>query len=566
MVRVPRRDVRKTSADSVNLSENIHSQASETVNFCEAPLGELLGLGCVKVEEVEACFERIAEFEQIRTSSRLLSLLRYLFEKALAGRGASVTQYTIAAECFKMANAYDADQNSLVRVHASRLRRALRDYYEGVGAGDSLEVRLPTGSYQLELARREDAALAGRALSGIPVLGLLEFKDLGLDDYWRHLPVVLAEELGVLMQRQGQLKFLGPFSRRLLELEGLDPVQLGSRHAVDFILDGSVERTEKSLILRTRLLEGATGMQIWAGREELDLERPDMAGFEEILMRRLSASLGEDGGIISRYLSSLARVKPENSLTVYEAVLLGRMYLSDFDYRALPRVVETLRRVVRQAPHEPAPHATLAVLLAMLGMEPKWPGDPPLDEIREHARQAMMLNPEDFWSVLAQASAAAVDQDMNELVRIGRSLDDGEFEVSAMLLGGVGVLMCCKKADVACGAGMIQRAIAANPHYLKIFHTGLAMVAFEARDFELARRELDDFQCRWGLTDPLIRGAMAALEGDVETARGEWARVLVAFPNFVEDGVRSLGYLWHGDYISMIVESYRSVGICVDAS
>jgi TolB-like protein len=515
-------------------------------------------------EFVRACLERIFEFQPVRSSTRLSSLLRYLADECLAGRGGELTQYTIAAEAFQISNVYDADQNSLVRVHASRLRRVLKAYYAGPGASDVLRVRLPAGSYVLEFGA--GVALGEGQGKHVPVVGLLEFKGLGLDDYWRHLPLVLAEELSGVMQRQGHLRFLGPFSRRLLEAEGLDPVKLGSRHAVDFILDGSVERTEKALILRTRLLEGATGMQIWAGREELDLARPDLAGFEGVLMRRLSASLGEDGGIISRHLSSLARVKPDDMLTVYEAVLLGRMYLSDYDHRALPRVLSALRRAVRQAPDESAPHATLAVLLSMLGMEPNWPGDPPHEEIREHTRLAMRLNPEDMWSILAQACLATLDHEWRELARIGRSLADGGFEAPAMLLGGVGVLLCCQKTELALGEQLIRQAISANPHHMKIFHIGLVFKHLDARNFDGVRSELDAFQCRWGLSDPLIRGAVAALEGDAETARGEWARVLEAFPSFLQDGVRSLGYLWHQDFVCLIREAYQTAGVSIHGS
>jgi TolB-like protein len=490
-------------------------------------------------------------------------LVRYLFEKELAGQGAEMSQYQIAAECFGISDNYDADQNSLVRVHVSRLRRVLRDYYEGPGADDEVQVRLPAGSYQFQFEKKIQLLRFEPAVRPEPVVGLLEFRGLGLDDYWRHLPMALVEELSLVMPRQGRVKILGPFLRRLLEAEGLDPVQLGYKHAVDFILDGSVERTETTLVVRTRLLDGPSGMQIWAGREELDLERPDVAGFEEILMRRLSASLGEDGGIITRHLSSLARVKPENMLTVYEAVLLGRMYLADYDHEALPRVLKTLRRAVQQVPQEPAPHATLAVLLAMLGMEPQWLGDPPVDEIHEHAKLAMTLSPADGWSVLAQACAAALHQDRKELERIGRSLGSEGFDSPAMLLGGVGTLMCCQKAGAGLGVELIRQAIAANPHYMKIFHIGLALVSFEAGDFEAVRRELDAFQFRWGLSDPLLRGAIAGLEGDFETAGSEWQRVLESFPDFVTDGERSLGYLWHADYIALIGEGYQRAGISI---
>ncbi len=503
---------------------------------------------------------RVTAFERIASSARKLDLLNYLFGEALAGRGAAVTQARIAMECYQLEANYWGESDSLIRVHASQLRRALKAYYDGPGADDEVRLQLTSGSYHLGFVAQAVALAAGQR----PVVGILEFKDLGLEGYWRHLPAVLVEELCGVIHRQDRLRYVGPFSRRLLEAEGLDPVQLGTRYPVDFVLDGSVERTATALVLRTRLLDGDTGALIGSGREELDPDQPDMAEFQQQLLRRLAAAIGEDCGVVGQHLSSSARVKPGNALSVYEAVLLGRMYLTDFDYESLPRVLETLRRAAIQLPQESAPSATLAVILASLGHEPRWPGDPPLAEIRDHVERAMRLAPHDPWSIMASAFSATVHQQRDELARIACAVERDGDHWPSMLLGGVGLLLCYQNMDLERGRRLIAKAYASNPHYPTVLHLALALASFGAGDFVAARCELDALQYRWGLSEPLLRGAMAAAEGDFETARREWRDVIAGYPDFARDGARSFGFMWHSDYLAQIAAAMERAGIRIE--
>lgn len=492
---------------------------------------------------------RILASAEFCASRRLRELLEYLFEEVLAGRAGEISQYSIAFECLKMRADFNTEQNSLVRSHTRRLRRALEAYHARAGAGDEVAIRLPTPGYALVFEQRLPEPVAGKPLrQEWPVLALVEFKGLGLEGAWRQLPALLAEELSVVITGSGGLRFMGPFSRATLDSEGIDAFQLGARHHFDFMVDGSVQRVAETLLIRTRLLDGETGLQIWAGKDELSLTAPDLAGFEIRLMAHLSAEIGGDIGRISAHLSGFARVKPENALTVYEAVLMGRMYMSDFHHESLPQAVAALRRVVRGMPEEPAAHATLAVLLGTLGAEPRWPGDPPPEEIRALAERAWQLDPEDPWSILASAFAAVYQGRSDDLGRIGRSVSTSD-QATAMVQACLGSLLCLQKVDVPTGLRLIDQAREANPHYLSVVHLARSLVFLDAGELAAALAELDAYQVPWGWADPLLRGSIARRQGKLETARAEWQRVLTAFPDFEIHGPRSIGYLWHEDYV-----------------
>jgi TolB-like protein len=508
--------------------------------------------------ELRLHLERVVSSATFRSSPRLVQLLRYLFEQTLAGCGGGLSQYSIAYDGLRLGDDFDTGKSSLIRSHVHRLRRALDAYYAASRDGDKLRIALPTSGYGLVF--ETVAPLGPRVpLAKPPVLALVEFKGIGLEGPWLHLPQLLAEELSGMIAGAGVLRLMGPFSRSRLQSDKLDVLELATRHPLDFVLDGSVQRVGEQLVLRSRLLDAKTGLLVWSGKEKLLFAALDLADFEVQLMRQLAAEISGEMGRIHIQLTAVARVKPQNALTVYEAVLLGRMYLADFHHESLPRAVATLRQAVCDFPAEATLHSTLAVLLSSLGAEPTWLADPPADEIRALAARAVMLAPTDPWSILAQAFSAAIHHDRAQLGRIGASVQANE-RAGPMLQASLGALLCFQKVTIETGLLLIARACESGPHYPRAVHLARCLVLLDSGQRNAALHELDSYQVCWGWADPLIRGTIAWTQGDAQTASDEWQRVKNAFPSFATDGPRSLGFLWHEDYVTLHCGAMREAG------
>lgn len=86
----------------------------------------------------------------------------------------------------------------------------------------------------------------------------------------------------------------------------------------------------RKLVIRYRLLDGSDGTHLWARKHVLLADSPDFRGFEERLVREVALELGSEFGVLETRLASLARVKPNHLWSVFEAVLCGRMYFTDF--------------------------------------------------------------------------------------------------------------------------------------------------------------------------------------------------------------------------------------------
>lgn len=80
-------------------------------------------------------------------SPALAHFLSYLCEKTFAGQTDQIKEYSIALDVFDRRDTFDQDTDSIVRVHANRLRKRLSEYYAGEGVGDSIRITIPVGQY-----------------------------------------------------------------------------------------------------------------------------------------------------------------------------------------------------------------------------------------------------------------------------------------------------------------------------------------------------------------------------------------------------------------------------------
>lgn len=104
--------------------------------------------------------ERI-ELEHILSSGifakapRQAKLLRYICDEYLQGRTDQIKEYTLAIEVLGKTADFDQNRDAIVRVEVHRLRKKLKEYYEGEGAARSLQIVIDSGQYVPRFVARE---------------------------------------------------------------------------------------------------------------------------------------------------------------------------------------------------------------------------------------------------------------------------------------------------------------------------------------------------------------------------------------------------------------------------
>jgi TolB-like protein len=515
-------------------------------------------------DEILAQRDRLLATPVFRRSPNSLRLLRFLVDRLLDHPRADTSQYTLAFEVLALDKKFDADRNPVVRMQVARVRRALANHYVGPGLLDPLRITLPAGSYRLRIERASTSPRKTRTRIPAPVVALLEFRGLGLPGVWSHLPGVIAEELSLAMGHLPGLRVLGPFSRARLEQEGIEAVDVARRHGADFTLDGSLEVQGRQALLRVRLLDGATGFQVWSARHLLKPGRRDLATFQTDLLQRLSLEVGADFGPLDAHLSALAKVKPAASLEIHEAVVTARAYFHEFSLTLLRRSLTALRKAVAAHPDEAVPKATLSLVLVSTLSHSEWTKPIPLAEIDALAHAAYVLDPSSPWSIQALVAAAGLGGRDSEIDALAQRLD-GPQPFSSQLKGSMGLWMVLRRVRVDDGLGLVRQAIAANPHHLPILHQALALDALGRGDIPALHQALDAFGWPKGWFAPLLRAAAHALEGQPGPAAAALASAKKADPLLKTHGLGRLQAYAHPDHTRAIGAALSRVGLRLPA-
>ncbi|MFG1463939.1 hypothetical protein V5F77_13675 [Xanthobacter sp. DSM 24535] len=116
----------------------------------------------IQADKARAALARVLASDEFVSSPRLADFLRFVVEATLGGRADAIKGYTIAVEALGRPTSFDPQTDPIVRVEATRLRRALERYYTSAGPDETLEIVIPKGVYVPRFVPRGNGDTAGQ--------------------------------------------------------------------------------------------------------------------------------------------------------------------------------------------------------------------------------------------------------------------------------------------------------------------------------------------------------------------------------------------------------------------
>ena len=116
--------------------------------------------GLASKEKAKAELDAILSSGLFAHAPSLAQFLSYICLKCFDGEASQVKEYSIAVEALGRTPDFDQKRDSIVRVEAHRLRKRLRQYYEGEGASHPIQIVIPAGQYVPQFVLREEAQAA----------------------------------------------------------------------------------------------------------------------------------------------------------------------------------------------------------------------------------------------------------------------------------------------------------------------------------------------------------------------------------------------------------------------
>lgn len=501
-------------------------------------------------EAVRAELRRILASENFDASERNRRFLVHVVEEALAGRADRIKAYSIATAVFGRDERFDPQLDSIVRIEAGRLRRALERYYLTDGRASRLRIDIPRGGYApvfgpvfspFDAARPPgDGLPAGALPGGAPSVLVSAFEEEGDQSAFPSFTRGFTRSLIVALTRFTGLRVFAAETALRPPGEG-ERDRLWRELRADYLVTGQTSLGPGRFEVDALLVEARTGRAVWAEAFERRLDPGEIIDLRNDVANRVARALAQPYGAIQNDRARDAEGAPPETLGSYAAVLLFYAYWRSFD----PGMIEAVRLGLERAAAAEPDYAEAQACLSLVysnAFRFRHPVGAPAEGLMEralaHALRAVDLAPSSAWARYALGLArwfSGAPQAGIEALEAGRALNPNDAAILADLGQRYAMLARWDEA-----VPLLEKSYAANPAQPGSYRIGLFLYHYAQGRFAEALEEARRVDAPGVLYGHVAVAAAAAELGLKAEAAAAAARILDLDPDYAAHAAADL--------------------------
>lgn len=525
----------------------------------------MVGEERVSATAVRAELGRILGSPNFDASERNRAFLAHVVEEALAGRTERIKAYTIATEVFGRDPKFDPQLDSIVRIEAGRLRRALERYYLTDGRASALRIDIPRGGYAPVFGPLEPAALP-RSLAGSPRILVTAFEEEGDQSAFPTFTRGFTRSLVIALTRFTGLRIFGA-GTALRHPADIEPGAARHASAADYLVTGQTSLDPDRFQVDVLVVEAASGRAVWAETFERQLKPSEIIALRNEVANRVARALAQPYGAIQSDRARDADGQAPELLGSYAAVLLFYAYWRTFDREMIEAVRAGLEHAVATEPGYAEAFACLSLVHSNA-----WrfrhpigaPGSDPRERALALALRAAELAPCSSSAFYALGLARWFSGDAAaglEAIETGRALNPNDTTILADLGQRYAILARWDEA-----VPLIEDSYAANPGQPGTYRIGLFLYHFAHGRFAEALAEARRVNAPRILYGHVAVAAAAAELGRDDEAADAVAAIRALEPDYGADVAADLASRHVvPDLAGPIVAALRKAGLAVAA-
>ncbi|MEI2784326.1 MAG: hypothetical protein V9E82_01290 [Candidatus Nanopelagicales bacterium] len=444
---------------------------------------------------------RALDSQTLQGSQRSRDFLAYVVTETLAGRSARLSERTVGRYALDRAAGFDGRRDASVRVQATRVRKALADYYQNEGANETLRIELPLGSYVPRFASQ--AVPSGHPTE--PGVLIRQFDAVG-DESAYALATSLGEALAYRLSSFQAIRVFGPTPASAVQ--GLQ---------VTYVVHGNVRVNADRVSLEVRATDIRTGTVIWAVSDAFDVSSTRIVAVAEHWVAAVAGELGDYSGVL---LNQPVPIHPGSDGLDNAARLSYYTYVSQGTNEALLAAGRALATALGAGGRSPvllAMRASTLVVAVAYGLSENAAAD--LVEAESLARESLALENRNAHAYLALGTVALVRGRYEVAIAHAReAMRFGPGHPTTVATAGS---LCAFAGQWDEGVDLIRQALRLNPAFPGYFRGLLALDRLLAGDDAGALAEASVIHAPDKFWGPLYRGLALDGLGHTEQAREE---------------------------------------------
>lgn len=316
-----------------------------------------------------------------------------------------------------------------------------------------------------------------------PAIVVLPFLSLNDDIDQQYFCDGLANDLATDLSRFKNLVVVAAQTASTLKNKVTTAREISRDLGVQYLLEGSVQRSAGRIRINAQLIDGTTEHHIWANRFDWSADR--LYELQDEIVQSIVVSLSIEVDASER---ERAMRRERADMGAYDAYMKGfhlwQHHLQDDETLAgLNEVQKWLELAAELDSRFSRPWGMLAYTYVW-GWRQWWYGDDILDKADEYLKNAVDLEPMNYdnhWDLAYYYLAIREFELAEREFGVARELNSND----ALLLVDTAELYCCMGQHQQ-ALDLVDQAMALNPYYPDYYATSLAWIHYFTRDYQHA--------------------------------------------------------------------------------
>lgn len=487
------------------------------------------------------------------------AFLEFVVNQTIEGNAHEIKGYTIAVQVLGRGTDFNQNNNPIVSIQASRLRKALEKYYEKSGKNDPIHIEIPKGAYvpvfkHLNLNSTKMNCAKSQVThsyeEGWPIIEIHPFSNLTGDENKNVLALTFMSELAIEIGQSREFKTI------LMNQDNSPGIHKPAR----FSLKGSIYEDESGISVTVHINDYNSGEQVFGNSYKSNVNAVKFLSYQKELASILAMNIVGENGLITNMLMKETENKPIEDLSPYESLLIFYAFNQQTTIENGNNALEALHYSTQKYPNNALTWSFLARLYTILYAQGVPGFKDVLDQAIGYAENGVRLAPHNQRTLLILAwvyfQKNNIISSQNYLERAQSACQDSLSYTD--ILGYLFTLT----GEWERGEILIRKAIRLNPYYDSIVHYTLWLDCIRKHNYEQAYLETTGIIKTANFWYPLTIASTLGLLGRTQEGAEYAKKLLELQPDFPVCG-RSLiqNYIKFEEIRSSVIQGLNNVGL-----
>jgi len=379
------------------------------------------------------------------------------------------------------------------------------------------------------IATPQSAELEGLKVPDKTSIAVLAFDNLSGDPGQEYLSDGISESIITGLSHFSGIFVIARQSSFSYKEKAATVQEIASNLGVQYILEGSVQRSNNRVRVIAQLIDAMTGHHLWA--QQYDRQWEDIFALQDDITQHIISNIGSFEGPLEKATRAQIKQKAPSDLRAYDYLLLGRERFFLVTKEGNAKARELFQKSVELEPSYSLGHTWIA-WTHLVDRDFGW-SDAPVASLNlglDHAQKAVALDNTEaqaHW-VLGMALTNSKNKQKIAIAEFERALS--LIPNNADLAASYGwALSYLGRAEEA--AESIKKAMRLNPVYPDWYIQGLMLALYSARSYEEVIAVSKTINVRHLTTHLVLAGSYAQM-GQLDDAEISAANALEENPDF----------------------------------